>query len=139
MLSYACHGVRDGHTRQARATIECTLSYACDGVRNGNARQARATRECLIFYAGDIIRYDKVFYFLAIQIEMMSIICRIRSIIIKFYLAPCRQICDMYRRQARATIEGIPSYACDGVRNSYTRQARTSLVFTTDYYSIFYR
>ena len=38
----ACHGVRNGHARQAGAAIERLVADARHGVRDGHARQAGA-------------------------------------------------------------------------------------------------
>ena len=64
---------------------------------------------------------------------MMSIICRIGRPTIIFYLAPCRQIGDMYRRQAIATNECHISYAGDRVRNGHTRQGRATFECSISY------
>ena len=122
----AGHAVWDGDGGQAAAIIEGIDTDTGNAVGDGDGCQAAATPEGTFADAGHAVRDNKVFYFLAVHIQMMSNVKRIGITIFRTFksnLAPCCYICNMDGGHTGATIEGTFADAGYAVRDSDRGQA----------------
>ena len=100
-----CRKVGDINRIEAAAVQECATPNTCHTIRNCDTRKAAAAQERATSNTCHAIRDDKVCDKSAVQIQIMRIIQRIRSIIAKQNPVPCRKVGDINRIETAAVQE----------------------------------
>ena len=108
---------------QVTAVIEGIRGNRCNARGNGETRQTGARTERICSDTCYTRRNHKVTQKLAVQIQIVRGIQRIRKRICKTNRAPCRKVGDLYARQAAATRERRTANARDTRGDRYGRQA----------------
>ena len=123
----ARHTIPNCHACKICAIFKCITFNTCHAIRNCHRRQPRAAVKRVIPDARHAVRDHEIFYFAAVQIQMICIIQRIGITIVEIDAAPRLQTADVDLCQARTAGKCVAPDARHAVWNGHRNQPRAAV------------
>ena len=113
------------HTYKIKTRVKCPVSNSSNAIRYCNALQAAATRKHICPDRSNAVRNNEIRRKHSVQIQIMRIVERICVITLKIDGAPCRNIGNIYAREAATTVKRRICDKSDTIRDGDARQTVT--------------